>query len=312
MCSIHLNSINILYPFMFSSSLKGYLQVATASILFGLIGIFITLITRMPLPSIIFYRLLIGLGGIILFLVCCSKLNELRLNKKKPYLFLLGLFQATTMLFYFFSVKNTTVSIAVLLLYTAPIYVTILSPLLLKESITGHSLSALILSIIGVILIVRPGIVFQDTDSIYILGLGAGLISGMFYACVIILSRYLRDSYTGTAQATWGTMIILVIFLPYSTSVSYEVLLDNLHLLILLGLLPTAVGSILFLNGIMHIKAQNASIIGLLEPVSAVIFAFIILDQSISMTTLIGGVLILLSALILSMERPVKDIQDMA
>jgi len=83
MCSIHLNSINILYPFMFSSSLKGYLQVATASILFGLIGIFITLITQMPLPSIIFYRLLIGLGGIILFLVCCSKLNELRLNKKK-------------------------------------------------------------------------------------------------------------------------------------------------------------------------------------------------------------------------------------
>jgi len=306
MCSIHLNSINILYPFMLSSSLKGYLQVATASILFGLIGIFITLITRMPLPSIIFYRLLIGLGGIILFLVFCSRMREIHLNKKKPYLFLLGLLQAATMLFYFFSVKNTTVSIAVLLLYTAPIYVTILSPLLLKESITRQSLSALILSIIGVILIIRPGSVFHDTDSIYILGLGAGLISGMFYACMIILSRYLRDFYTGTQQATWGTMIILVIFLPYSTSVSYEVLLDNLHLLILLGLLPTAAGSMLYFNGLMRIKAQNASIIGLLEPLSAVIFAFIILDQSISMTTLTGGVLILLSTLILSMERSTK------
>lgn len=260
----------------------------------------------MPLPSIIFYRLLIGLGGIILFLVFCSRMREIHLNKKKPYLFLLGLLQAATMLFYFFSVKNTTVSIAVLLLYTAPIYVTILSPLLLKESITRQSLSALILSIIGVILIIRPGSVFHDTDSIYILGLGAGLISGMFYACMIILSRYLRDFYTGTQQATWGTMIILVIFLPYSTSVSYEVLLDNLHLLILLGLLPTAAGSMLYFNGLMRIKAQNASIIGLLEPLSAVIFAFIILDQSISMTTLTGGVLILLSTLILSMERSTK------
>lgn len=305
MCSIHLNTINILYPFMFSSSHKGYLQVASASILFGLIGIFITLITQMPLRSIIFYRLLIGLSGIILFLVCCSRLGELRLNEKKPYLFLLGLVQAVTMLFYFFSVKYTTVSIAVLLLYTAPIYVIIMSPLILNDPITRYSLSALILSIIGVILIIRPDSVFQDMDSIYIMGLGAGLISGLFYACMIMVSRYLRDCYTGTAQATWGTMIILAIFLPYSTSVSYEVLLDNLHLLILIGLLPTAAGSILYFNGLMRIKAQNASIIGLLEPLSAVIFAFIILGQSISMTTLVGGVLILSSTLILSTEQPV-------
>ncbi|MCD4845181.1 MAG: DMT family transporter [Methanosarcinales archaeon] len=291
---------------MFSSSHKGYLQVASASILFGLIGIFITLITQMPLRSIIFYRLLIGLSGIILFLVCCSRLGELHLNEKKPYLFLLGLLHAATMLFYFFSVKNTTVSISVLLLYTAPIYVIILSPFILNEPITRNSLFALILSIIGVFLIIRPDSVFQDMDGKYILGLGAGLISGLFYACMIMVSRYLRDSYTGTAQATWGTMIILVIFLPYSTSLSYEVLLDNLHLLILIGLLPTAAGSILYFNGLMHIKAQNASIIGLLEPLSAVIFAFIILGQSITMTTLVGGLLILSSTLILSTEQPVK------
>jgi len=303
MYSFHLNTINILYPFMFSSSYKGYLQVASASILFGLIGIFITLITQMPLRSIIFYRLLIGLSGIILFLVCCSRLGELRLNEKKAYLFLLGLLQAATMLFYFFSVKNTTVSISVLLLYTAPIYVIILSPFILNEPITRHSLSALILSIIGVLLIIRPDSVFQDMGNMYILGLGAGLISGLFYACMIMVSRYLSDCYTGTAQATWVTMIILVIFLPYSTSVSYEVLLDNLYLLILIGLLPTAAGSILYFNSLMRIKAQNASIIGLLEPLSAVIFAFIILGQSISMTTLVGGLLILSSTLILSTEQ---------
>lgn len=126
------------------------------------------------------------------------------------------------MLSYFVSVKCTTVSIAVLLLYTAPIYVTLLSPLTLKEPITRYSLLALILSLAGVILIIRPGAVFHDMDSMYLIGLGCGLISGLLYACMILTSRYLKGYYTGTAQAAWAIVITLTIFLPYSAAISWE------------------------------------------------------------------------------------------
>jgi len=283
-----------------SPRLKGHIEVASAAILFGTIGIFVSLVNRMPIGSIIFYRLLFGIIAIAIFFACCGKLAELRLKENKRHIFLLGILQAGTMLSYFISVKYTTVAISVLLLYTAPIYVTLLAPPLLKEPVTRRSISALVLSLSGVVLIIQPGAVFQDMDSMYAIGLLCGLISGLLYACMILTSRYLKGSYTGTAQAAWAIIITLVIFLPYSTAISSGVLLDNLHLLILLGLLPTAAGLTLYFSGLAYVRAQNASIIALLEPASAVVFAFIILSQPITSSVLVGGGLILVGALMVS------------
>ena len=284
-----------------SPLLKGHIEVASAAILFGTIGIFVSLVNRMPIGSIIFYRLLFGIIAIAIFFACCGKsYGELRLKENKRYIFLLGILQAGTMLSYFISVKYTTVAISVLLLYTAPIYVTLLAPLLLKEPVTRRSLSALVLSMAGVILIIQPGAVFQDMGSMYAIGLLCGLIAGLLYACMILTSRYLKGYYTGTAQAAWAILITLVIFLPYSTAISSGVLLDNLHLLILLGLLPTAAGLTLYFSGLAYVRAQNASIIALLEPASAVVLAFIILSQPITSSVLVGGGLILVGALVVS------------
>ena len=64
----------------------------------------------------------------------------------------------------------------------------------------------------------------------------------------------------------------------------------------------TSVGSILYFTGLVHVKAQNASIISLLEPVSAIFFAYILFKDPISAETLLGCVLILLSSLLVSLE----------
>jgi drug/metabolite transporter (DMT)-like permease len=293
---------------MYSPLLKGHLQVASASILFGTIGILVSLTSQMPIGSLIFYRLFFGIAAIVILFACCGRLSELHPKEKKQYLLLLGILQAGTMFSYFISVKYSTVSIAVLLLYTAPIYVTLLSPLTLNEPITRYSLSALVLSLAGVILIIRPGVVFHDTNSMYLIGLGCGLISGLLYACMILTSRHLKSYYTGTAQAAWAIIITLIIFLPYATAISWEVLLDNLYLLILMGLLPTAGSLTLYFSGLAYIRAHNASIIALLEPVSAVILAAIILSQPITSTILAGGGLILISALIVSGKRDVEAV----
>ncbi len=286
--------------------LKGYIQIATAAVLFGLIGIFVKLTTQMPLGSIIFYRLLFGLVAIALFFTCCRRLSELRPGQKKQYLLLLGLIQAGTMLSYFFSVKHTSVSIAVLLLYTAPVYVTLLSPLLLKEYINRRSIFALAISIIGVILVIRPDTLFQDVDYTYLIGLAAGLVSGLLYGGMTLTSRYLKDYYTGTAQGAWALLITLLIFSPYSIAITAKILLDNLAVLVLFGLIPTALALVLYLSGLMHVRAQNASIVALLEPVSAVVFAYIILSEPVTISMLAGGALILLGAVIISRERPVE------
>jgi len=291
---------------MLPTHLKGYIQIATAAVLFGLIGIFVKLTTQMPLGSIIFYRLLFGLVAIALFFACCRRLSELRLGQKKQYILLLGLMQAGTMLSYFISVKHTSVSIAVLLLYTAPVYVTLLSPLLLKEYINRRSIFALVISIIGVILVIRPDTLFQDVDYTYLIGLAAGLVSGVLYGGMTLTSRYLKDDYTGTTQAAWALLITLLIFTPYSVAITQKVLLDNLGVLVLFGLISTTLALVLYLSGLMQVRAQNASIVALLEPASAVVFAYLILSEPITASMLAGGALILLGAVIISRERPVE------
>ncbi len=291
---------------MFPPHLKGYIQIATGAVLFGLIGIFVKLTSQMPLGSIIFYRLLFGLVAIALFFACCRRLSEMRLGQKKQYILLLGLLQAGTMLSYFLSVKHTSVSIAVLLLYTAPVYVTLLSPLLLKEYINRRSIFALAISIIGVILVIRPDTLFQDLDHNYLIGLAAGLVSGLFYGGMTLTSRYLKDYYTGTAQAAWALLITLLIFSPYSVAITAKILMDNLVVLVLFGLISTAMALVLYLSGLMQVRAQSASIVALLEPASAVVFAYLILSEPVTTSMLAGGALILLSAVIISRERPVE------
>lgn len=294
---------------MLPTHLKGHIQIATAATLFGLIGIFVKLTTQMPLGSIIFYRLLFGLAVIALFFGCYGRLSELHLGDKKLYILLLGLFQAGTMLSYFISVKYTSVSIAVLLLYTAPVYVTLLSPIILKEYITRSSLLALGISIAGVIMVIQPGALFKDVDNIYVIGLAAGLVSGLCYASMIMTSRYLRDHYSGTAQAAWALFITMAIFSPYAIAIPGRVVLDNLFVLVLFGLLPTAIALILYLNGLMYLRAQSASIIALLEPVSAMVFAFIILSEPISYATIMGGGFILLGGVLVSRAQMGEYIQ---
>ena len=284
------------------SYLKGYSQVVTACILYGLIGIFIELIGDMPLGSIIFYRLFFGLAAITLYLAVSGRFFELRLKEKKNNLLMLGLFEAAAVLAYFYSVRNTSVSMAVLLLYTAPIYVSLLSPLLLKEKNTSRSILALGLSIAGVVLIIQPTL--NNGNSIP--GIAFGLVSGLLYGLMIMTSRSLKDSYTGIAQATWSMIISLMIFSPFALAISADALINDLHLLILFGLIPTAIGGILYFNGLRLVKAQSTSIISLLEPASAVVFAYIILSESIEYTTALGGLLILIGAFIIGREGTSK------
>jgi drug/metabolite transporter (DMT)-like permease len=275
---------------------KGYILIASAAILYGLIGIFIKLTGYMPLGSINFYRMLFGFFFILLYLSSRGRINELKLKKKKGYLLLLGLLEAGAIFAYFIAVRYTTVSIAVLLLYTAPVYVTLLSPLLLKEKITRRSLLALGLSITGAVMVIQP--VTSGYDGLNFIGIAMGLISGVLYAIMILTSRYIKDYYSGAAQTAWSIIMNLVVFSAFVTAAPPATVMENLPLLVLFGLLPTAIGSMLYFNGIGLIGAQSASIMALIEPVSAVLFAFIILGEPVSPGTFVGGAFILLGAIL--------------
>jgi len=277
---------------------KGYGEIITAAVLWGTAGILVKMISGMTALSIIFYRVTLALIIFIVFFSLSGNLGRLKLKDKKFYLLLFSLLQITTMLTFFVSIMEASVPVAVLLLYTAPVYVTIFSPLLLKERSTGKGWLALFLSIAGVILIVEPG---NIEFSLKLTGIMAGLLSGISYAFQIMISKYISKSYSGYTQAFWSFMIAMLLLLP-AAFVPVDIVLGNMTYLIMLAIFPTILAISLYFNGLNKVRAASASILGLIEPVSAVILSLIILHDSISIPVMMGGALILAGGAIVTRE----------
>ncbi len=281
------------------TAFSGYGEIIIASILWGLAGILAKMISGMPVQSIIFYR--VAFASIIFFiaLLISGNLNIIKLGDKKCFLLLFAILQTGTMMAYFVSLLNASVSVAVLLLYTAPVYVTLFSPWLLKESSTKKGIIALVLSFAGVVLIVDPG---KLEISRYSIGILAGMVSGITYAFQIMTSKYLSLRYSGYTQAFWGFIIAMLILLPIGTA-PMDVIFRNIDYLVLLAIFPTILAVSLYFNGLKKVRAQSASILGLIEPVSAVILAVLILGEQISTPQIIGGVLILAGGALVTGEN---------
>lgn len=283
------------------SSLKPYSEVVTGSIIYGTIGVFLDRVQDMSVGSVLFSRLFFGVCMIFIYLLFSRGLGQLKPGKKRKYLLLLGLLNAITGMCYFSSIRYSGISVAVLLLYTAPVYVSLLAPPILGERSNSKTLLPLLLAVAGVLLISRPGevLISVDTDPYFQKGLIFGLFSGLSFGTTIIMIRYLRHDYTGIAQTFWLTGISLLFMLPSALSTPLHVFLGDLNTLILFGFTVTF-AAVIYLRGISGIRAQTGSILALVEPVSGIFFDILVLKNPLYMSTLLGCSFILTAAYIVS------------
>jgi drug/metabolite transporter (DMT)-like permease len=286
------------------NSFKPHLEVITGSIIYGTIGVFLNKVQDMSVGSVLFYRLLFGICMIFFYLLLSGSLEQLRLGRNRKYLLLLGFLNAVTGICYFSAIRYSGISVAVLLLYTAPVYVNLLAPAILGERSSSKSLLPLILSVSGVLLITRPGeiLVSLSTGSDFIKGLFFGLLSGISFGTTIVMIRYLRHDYTGISQTFWLTAVSLLFMLPSALLTPVSVFFRNFNTLFFFGLTITF-AAILYLRGISSIRAQTGSILALLEPVSGIFFDTALLKNPIHVSTFLGCVLILSAAYLVSRKE---------
>jgi len=285
--------------------LKPYSEVITGSIIYGTIGIFLDRIQDMSAGSILFSRLFFGFCMIFIYLLLNRGFGQLKPEKKRRYLLLLGLLNTITGMCYFSSIRYSGVSVAVLLLYTAPVYVSLLAPSILGERRISNSLLPLLLAISGVLLIARPGEILVDTGPDFQKGLIFGLLSGLSFGVTIITIRYLRDDYSGIAQTFWLTGISLLFMLPSALSTPVAVFIKNFDILFLFGLTITF-AAVIYLRGISGIRAQTGSILALVEPVSGIFFDITVLKNPFYISTFLGCSFILTAAYIISKRDGVE------
>ena len=289
-----------------NSKQLGIIEIIIATLIWGTLGIIIKSIEMEP-ASIVAYRSLIAVP-IMIFLL--RKKVHLIKNKKKGkkkgnfmLLVLSGIAITLAWTAHFSAFKLTSIANTVILLYTGPVYVAILSPLLLKEVREKRANICLILSVLGMLLIYNQGLGNELNNK----GLLFGALSGILFAFVIISTKKLSKYYSSITIV--GTQIIIsAIILSPELVVEREVIINNIILLLTLGIIHTAIAEFLYIDGLIKISAQKASTISYIEPASAIIYAIILFNEIPQGLEIVGITLIALSNLILNIKS--KDILE--
>ncbi len=228
----------------------------------------------------------------------CQNLTGVR--RHYPLLALLALSLLLNNYFYFAAFNQTSIAIAVFTHYTAPLFVAFLAPFLLLEKFEMRLLVPLFIALLGLATILVPN--WQSNFSISdATGALYGVASGLAYAFTLIFAKRLISLVSPLFLVFWQGLFMLLLLLPFFTLNPLFTLPTSSWLWLLgLGLTHCALAPLLYLSGLSHIKAQYAAIIGYLEPLSAVFLGLLLIHEAPSMTTWIGGVLILFSGFLIT------------
>lgn len=266
-----------------------------AMVIFGTIGIFRRYI---DLPSSVL-ALARGFIG-TLFLVIYVKLSG-----KKPdraavranlaLLVISGALIGFNWILLFESYNYTTVSVATLCYYMAPVFLILASPFVLKEKLTVNKLIAVFAAVTGMALVsgvFRGGEIAVDQKTGIILGLGAAVL----YASVILINKKIVeiDAYSKTTVQLGAAAVCLLPYVLLTEKASGIALSGRgLIMVLVVGIIHTGVAYALYFSSMKALSAQNIAIFSYIDPVFAIILSALILKEPMGFSDILGAVLIL-------------------
>jgi DME family drug/metabolite transporter len=256
--------------------------------------------------AIVFGRALIAAVALFLFIGFREK-RELLIRKKDAFFFLffgmIGV--AAFFVVYINAVSMTGMGVAAVLMYTAPVWVTLSSALFMRESIGRRKWIALFLAVFGTGLVGRV----YDLEGLRVnfLGLMAGVGAGLGYGSYILFSKSAaRRGYNPWTILTYALGIGALFLLPTQHPSELVRIMTSPGILLWLfgiGLLPTIGGGLAFNAALHRIPASNASIVATLEPVIASGLGWVIFAEQFDLLQMFGGGLIVLAVVLLQWQQ---------
>jgi len=213
-------------------------------------------------------------------------------------------YTATVMLFVAAN-KLTTAANAILLQFTAPIFVAILGLLILKEKIKSYDYIAIIVVFVGMLLFF-----IDDVGGGSMLGNTLAVISGFFLACVTIALRFQKDG--SPVETTFlGNLLTFIVSIPFIVKGLPD--LKSILAIIVLGVFQLGIAYILYALAIKHLKAIEAILITVIEPILNPIWVFLFAGEKPSLYAVLGGLVVIITvtarSIIVSKESATKDEQ---
>jgi drug/metabolite transporter (DMT)-like permease len=281
--------------------LRGYAEIASSSLILGTSA---TLIQISTMPASLLLVLRMGLAGIALaiFFLLTGGVEEVRRSGRIRRMVVLGFVVALELIFYFASIRTSNVVVGVSLEYMAPVWVALLAPWVLRTRRQRVATVAVAVAVGGMALLVLPAATAGD-GSVTVPGVVFGLLAGLMFATAMILVSSMSE--TGVRGSTFALFYCagtVVLFTPLAVwqaaAVHYSLSWTDAWIVIVSGLVYTALCFSLFTDGLRYVRVEHAGILGYLEPVTSPLWAFLLIGEAPPYATYAGGALIVAAGIL--------------
>jgi drug/metabolite transporter (DMT)-like permease len=275
--------------------------------LWGIIGLFIEELFQAGFSSLQIVTLrVVSASVMLLVFVAITNTELLKINLRDTMSFVgTGIF--STVFFswaYFTAIEEVSLSIAVILLYTGPAFVVILSRIFFGEPITSRKIGALALTLLGCVLVIKVFPVTADRISWY--GIIVGLGSGFGYALYSIFGKHALKKYHPLTVIVYTFVFASIVMLPVSGITISMTDLQSSHVWITilgLGFLPTALAYYLYTMGLSMIESGRASIAATIEPLVATLLGVFVFSEVLTVFQVVGMLLVLAAVVLIQFKN---------
>ncbi|MEW5932497.1 MAG: EamA family transporter [Bacillota bacterium] len=299
-----------------ATHVAGYLALLMGGITWGTTGLFVRALAARgwhPLDIAVARTtcsLILLIAGVAL-----TRPRLLGVRRSDLRYFLLSGFSGpgTSQPMFILTVAGAPLAVAVLLNYTAPLFVALLARLFLREKLSPPRVIALALSIAGLGLVTG---VLPDgtltTCSIKPLALLTGLGSGFFYAVNLLVLRRLSGTYSPATVQIWGPLLGLPLLLLFrlllAPAVAPALTGATGGAILLMSLGPGLAAFLLVTFGLRRVEAAPASILLTVEPLVAALLGWLVLGEHLTLTQGTGMLVVLAAICLVSLERKAGEL----
>lgn len=284
---------------MNKDNFKSYVALIGSMLIFGTLGV----VRRyVPLSSAMLALCRGALGSVFLLIFVLVRGGKLKLPERKATLWLVltGAIMGLNWMLLFEAYSYTTVAAATMCYYMQPTIVILLSPLVLRERLSGRKLACAAAAIVGMLFVsgVLSGGIGQVQD---IRGIAFGLGAAALYAAVIILNKkvVVEDIYAKTVIQLAGAALVMIPYVLLTEGVPELTLTAaDIGMVLLVGIVHTGITYALYFGSMQRLKAQTVAVMSYIDPVFALLLSAAVLHESLTPLGIAGAVLIIGSAVI--------------
>ncbi|MDP8910966.1 MAG: DMT family transporter [Actinomycetota bacterium] len=277
------------------------LAVAGLAASWGFISVIVAGVD-LPAEALVFERLALAALTLLAGLALARRLDLVRLPGFRVRVPLIGAVLGVHWFLFFETIKLSSVAVAVLMVYAAPIVIALVAPLVLPERRSLVALAATVPASGGVVLITLGG---DEGTTVRPLALAAGVGAALTYAALVIATKRVTASLPAPTITFWSYLVAAVTvapllldggsFLPDDGEIGYVVLL---------GVVFTALSGFAYVWLLRKVTAQAVGVLSYIEPVSAAFLAWAILAEPLAWQVVVGGALIIAAGLVVILFEP--------